>query len=265
MRRHSKYKFAAFVGLFLPLGACSNLSVPDTAGIFGSAQLAPQTGDACGKERAAFADSQSYFSANLVSETMMGGMKSVVSDLAGRLGNGSTSNLTTGLQRDAFSGARSGYLSALAKRSENQHDMVRQMNGDLLQESDQVDALNGSFQRLQSCRFQQAQLIKTKARSGRITAGEARDDLAVQRRLFDEELAKARQSGSNMERRDEQFQYAAQELNSPTQAPAVSQQTRHATDVATVTLPRKREAFVSAVSDAEVRSKSDLGDDVTAS
>ena len=266
MIRQRTYRLATVVGLVLLLSACSNLRVSDPTGMFGSDRLVPQAGDPCASERAAFSSSQSYFGANLVSDTMMGSMKSVASNLAGRIGSGSTTNLTRGLGPTAFRGAQAGYLSSIAKRSSgNEAEMVQQMSSDLRRENEQVDKLHGSFERLQSCRFQQAGLIKTRARSGRLMPDEAREELGVERRLFDEELAKARQSGSNMENRDEQFQYAAQELNRPGAAPAVSVQTKHAADVTNVTLPRKRDAFVSAVSDAEVRSKGDLGDNISAS
>jgi hypothetical protein len=64
-----------------------------------------------------------------------------------------------------------------------------------------------------------------------------------------------------MANRDEQFQYAAQELNHSVSVPGAAGQTK----LASVTLPRKRDSFVAAVSDAEVRSKSDLGDDIASS
>ena len=156
-----------------------------------------------------------------MSNTIMGGVKSVFSTVASRIGSGSTSNLSSGLGPTAFRGAQAGYLASIAKSSSGDKTaMVQQMNNDLRQESNQVDTLHSSFARLQSCRFQQARLIKMHARNGQLKPDDARAQLAMERRLFDEELAKARQSGNNMENRDEQFQYAAQELSRPGTAPS---------------------------------------------
>jgi hypothetical protein len=257
---------ASFVGI-LSLGACSGM--PNPSGMFGSdafgpSPLAPQAGDPCASERTAFASSQSYFTADIVSATIMKSLSSMVIGAASRIGSGSES-MTLGLAQDAFTGARSGYLSAIAKRSGNGEEMAQQMSSDLHKENQQVDSLHGSFELLQSCRFQQARLIKTRARSGQLTAAEAREQLGLERRLFNEELASARKSGSNMESRDEQFQYASQEVNQPGATPTVSSQTKHQVAIASAALPRKRDAYVTAVSDAEVRSKDALGDDISSS
>lgn len=264
MMRQRRYPLAALASLVLLLDACSSMPVPGSAGLFGQGSLAPEAGDPCSSERASFANSQSFFANDIVSETMMGSARSMFTGVVGRMSGGPASG--TNIVQDAFSGARAGYLSAMAKRSSgNRAEMVQQMGSDLRQENTQVDALHSTFQRLQSCRFQQARLIKTRARSGRLTPGGAREELAMQRKLFNEELAKAQQSSTNMESRDEQFQYAAQELNHSGTAAGESGQAKRATEVASVTLPRKRDSFVSAVSDAEVRSKSDLSDDIAAS
>lgn len=267
MIRRRVYPLAAITGLLL-LGACSSLPNPSGmmgSGLLGSATLAPQAGDPCASERAAFANSQSYFSADIVSGTMMGGVESMFTGAVSRMASGSTGNVTLGLAQDAFSGARAGYLSAIASHSGNEQEMLKQMSSDLGRENEQVDKLHGSFERLQSCRFQQARLIKTRARSGQLTTAQAREELGTERRLFEEELAMARKSGNNMESRDEQFQYASEEVNRSGATPAASAQTKHAVTVASATLPRKRDAYVTAVSDAEVRSKDALGDDISSS
>jgi hypothetical protein len=251
------HRLTVLLGLVL-LGACSNL--PNPSSLLGPAPLTPQAGDPCASERAAFANSQSYFTADIVSGAMMGGMKSMFTGAVSRLGSGSSGSMTIGLAQDAFSGARAGYLSAIASHSGNEQEMLQQMSSDLHRENEQVDAVHGSFERLQSCRFQQARLIKTRARSGQLTTAQAREELGMERRLFEEELAAARKSGSDMKSRDQQFQYASEEVNRPGAAPAASGQTKHAVAVASASLPHKRDAYVTAVSDAEVRSKDALGD-----
>jgi hypothetical protein len=259
MMRRDVYLLAA-AGLLL-LGACSSL--PNPTGFLGPAPLTPQAGDPCASERAAFANSQSYFTADIASGTRMGGMKSMFTGAVARVSSGSTGNMSLGLAQDAFNGARAGYLSSIANHSGNEQEMLQQMSTDRRRENDHVDTLHGSFERLQSCRFQQARLIKKRARSGQLTTAQAREELGMERRLFEEELATARKSGSNMESRDEQFQYASQELNRPGAAPAASGQTKHAVAIGSASLPRKRDAYVTAVSDAEVRSKGALGDDLS--
>lgn len=248
------------------------------SGMFGGATLAVEPGDPCGAERAAFADSQSFFTREIAVRALTGAVVGAGGGAAiGALANGSSGALTgmlAGALTGAALGAMSGYFDQLQQQHLDQAQLAQAVNADLQRESAQMDHTAATFAALRSCRFAQADAIKAQARRGYIPRAQAQGALAQERGWFDQEVQVAQQAGVNMQNRDQQFAYAADNLHTapPPAAPsrgrarpAPTSTAAAATVAATETIPQKRNSFETSVKTAQAQSASAFSLDTSTS
>jgi hypothetical protein len=237
-----------FVSAALVIGSVSGCAeLPPSLG--GDDNLAVDPADPCGTQRQHFADSQSFFTKEIVVRVVAG---AVVGAGAGAAVGGAT-NGTKGAEIGALVGAvgggllglTSGYWDKLQQQNLDKQQLSRTVNADLRTESSHMDATAGAFAELRGCRYAQAQRIKANARRGAITHDQAQAQLTQERTWFDAEIRVAKAAGVNMQKRDDQFTYAATNLN---QTPAKT--------AATETIPQKRNSFESTVTTAQAQSSS---------
>ena len=256
----------------------------------GNVELTVSPDDPCGQYRAEFAQSKTYFTDKIVSAALTGGLVGAVGGAAVGAaaggGRGAAIGAIVGLAAGALAGGTSAYYKNMAEHARDQAELARGINYDLNREVYQLDHVNATFAQLRECRFHVAQQIKYEVRTGQMSRPAAVDALARQRALFDQEVAVARQYGASMQKRDEQFQVAADNLakNDPnyrpppphyaggyaaggtttttttrtrgrtTTSPSLSP-SQQAVASATETIPEKRSSFASAVDDASTKSQ----------
>jgi len=244
----------------------------------GPSNLAVEPGDPCGAQRAAFADSQSYFTREIAVRALTGAVVGAGGGAAiGSLANGSNGALTgmiAGALTGAALGAMSGYFDQLQQQHLDQAQLAQTVNGDLQRESTQIDHTAATFASLRSCRFAEADAIKAQARRGYIPRAQAQSALAQERGWFDQEVEVAQKAGVNMQNRDQQFAYAADNLHAaPAPAPSHGSRARPAptsaataaTVAATETIPQKRNSFETSVKTAQAQSASAFSLDTSTS
>lgn len=250
--------------LCAPLPGCSQL--PGT--LYGGQALAINSSDACGPQRAEFARSGSFFSDEIATRAATGAaVGTAAGALIGGLANGGQGALRgalAGLIGGVAAGMASAYWERLQQENLDRQTLSQAINDDLRTETASMDHAAASFATLRTCRYDQAQQIKSAAQRGLIGQGEAQGRLAQQRGWFDQEIALAQDVGVTMQRRDAQFTYAAEQLyqapppsyEAPQHAPARIQRdpTASAAVAATQTIPEKRNSFETAVESAKAQS-----------
>lgn len=248
-----------------PLGACSHFP-----GGMSGGQLAVDAADPCGPQRAAFSRSGEFFAQDLAARVTTGAVIGAgVGALAGGLAKGGQGALIgglIGLAGGLAGGLASAYWSRLSQSGLDQQTLSQTVNHDLRSEVDGIDHTLATFADVRACRFGQARSIKADAARGAIARTEAQTRLARQRAWFDEEVAAARTMGANMQKRDEQFAYAAEQMQQAPEAVVPSSprsaQPRgrgasgaSAVVVATQTLPQKRNGFTAAIDAATAQAQ----------
>jgi hypothetical protein len=260
---------AAMVAVSL-LGGCAG------GGISTPGQLAVAPGDPCGPERQAFGQSQTYFTDKIVTGAVTGG---AVGAAGGALIGGLTGGLRgmaigalIGAGAGATAGAVTSYYGTMAERYQDQDTLARAINADLTRESQETEHVTATFARVRECRLAHAVGIRQQVRARTMDRAVARDQLNWQRDRFTEELALADQYRVAMQRRDEEFQAAAQALDksqaAPSSAPrtAAAPPTRQVVVAATETVPEKRSAFAASIASARTQGQAAFNlDDVSAS
>jgi hypothetical protein len=137
------------------------------------------------------------------------------------------------------------------------------MNQDLTRESQEIDHTAATFSRLRACRFGQAWYVKNQAREHVIDRQTALARIAYHRDTFNEELNIAHEFGLTMTKRSQEFQQAANDLQ--TRPPVATQGapvTRAAPSsvaqvnkAATVSVPEKRASYDKTVASAQTNSR----------
>ena len=214
-------------------------------GIGGSANLTVDPGDPCGPQRAAFAQSNEFFTADV--------LKTVgFATLAGA-GAGAGIGAIAGGGRGALTGALIGgglalggsllysYSQYLQEHTTNTGEFASKVDQDMRRESTQIDKTSYDFAQLRTCRFANAALIRRQYNYRQISREQAMGELAQERTWFAQELAQAQQWGVNMQKRDQQFEQATNLLEQK----APPRTSRPAVVTATETLPDKRQSFQS--------------------
>jgi hypothetical protein len=271
---------AAFIALGFATGqlaGCTNVGG-------GNVELAVDPGDPCGQYRAQFAQSKTFFTDQIVSGAVTGG---AVGALGGALiggltggGRGALIGALAGGAAGAIAGGTSAYYQNMQQHAHDQSELARGINSDLDREITELDHVNATFASLRECRFNVAQQVKYQVRTGQISRPAAVTTLDFERRMFDQEIAVARQYGATMQKRDDQFQVAADNLakNDPNYVPppntavVTTTRTTHVTTThrtaqapltpsqqavasATQTIPEKRSSFTQSVDDAATKSQ----------
>jgi uncharacterized protein YcfJ len=240
--------FGLLLSAVLVIG-CASRCAELPASLGGSDNLAVDPADPCGTQRQHFADSQTFFTKEIVVRAVAG---AVVGAGAGAAVGGATNGAkgagigaAIGAVGGGLLGLTSGYWDKLQQQNLDKQQLSQTVNADLRTESSHMDATAGAFAALRTCRFAQAKQIKTNGRRGALTRDQTQAQLAQERSWFDEEIRVAKDAGVNMQKRDEQFTYAATNLN---QGPAKT--------AATETIPQKRNSFDNTVTTAQAQSTS---------
>lgn len=232
------------------------------------ASLAADASDPCQNERSAFAASRTFFQDQIVSGAVTGAAVGAgVGALAGLVNGG---NLRSALIGGAIGGTVGGvvgagnaYYNTLAERAQDQNELAYDMNQDLTRESQEIDHTAAMFARLRACRFGQAWYVKTQAREHVIDRPTALARIDYHRQKFAEEVRIAQEFGLTMQRRDQQFQEAANDLRT---RPAVNAQgapvaraaparVAQVNRAASVSVPEKRASYDNTVAAAQSSSK----------
>jgi hypothetical protein len=244
-----------------------------------SQTLPPDPGDPCQQERATFATSDSFFTANVLDSAGAAALLGAEKPLQTSFNASSVSSSSFSQTLDNMAaGAMKSFVQAVGSSANNSYsDFVhQQFGGDRAQMADRVDsdlAVEGqardqtitNFTALRDCRFDQAAIIKQEAREHTLTHSAAKDALDQERAWFDQEIALATKWGVNMQERDDQFAAAAEAVEPPgspepeRQGPSVRRYHHGGTNrsivvAATETIPDKREALVGTVSRAKAES-----------
>lgn len=233
-----------------------------TSSLGGSDSLAVSPDDPCGQERATFAKSNDFFTADVVKSAGIGALLGGVGGAAigGAIGGGHGAMI--GGLLGIFTGTVTSLTVSYTQYMQQHYNgdpsgMVSGINSDLAVESRARDQTIINFRNLSACRFAQASLIRREASLGQISHDEAEHELTLERGWFDQEIAVAQHWGVNMEKRDEQFQAATSELEkkAPPRGRSRHDPTRRAIVTATETNPDKREALESEVGTAQRESQ----------
>ena len=248
-------------------------------GINSGSELASVAGDTCGQQRHEFGRSRTYFSDRIATGAITGGVigagtGAAIGGLAGGwrgAGIGALAGLATG----AVAGGVTSYYSTMAERYQDRETLAQAINSDLGREAQETERVTATFARLRECRLAQAQSIRQQVRARVIPRPVARDQLFFQRDRFQEELAMADRYRVAMQKRDQEFQSAAQSLEQPapqaggqtmTSRVAAPTQTRQVNVAATETVPEKRNAFAASVAAARTQTQAAFNvDDLAAS
>lgn len=224
-------------------------------GIGGSANLTVSPGDPCGPQRAAFAQSNEFFTPDVLKTvgfaTLAGaGAGAGIGALAGG-GNGAWQGALIGGALGLGGSLLVSYSQYLQEHTTNTVQFADKVDQDMRRESAQIDKTLNNFAQLRACRFANAALIKRQYNYHQISREQAMGELEQERVWFAQELAQAQQWGVNMEKRDQQFQQATELL----QQKAPVRTSRPAVVTATETLPDKRQSFQSSVGHAQSQSQ----------
>jgi hypothetical protein len=252
----------------------------------GNVGLAVDPGDPCGQYRAQFAQSKTFFTDQIVSRAVTGGAVgalggALIGGLAGG-GRGALIGALAGGAAGALAGGTSAYYQNMQQHAHDRAELARGINSDLDREITELDHVNATFAQLRECRFNAAQQVKDQVRTWQMSRPAAVAALDFERRMFDQEIEVARQYGASMQKRDDQFEVAADNLakSDPTYVPppligvtttatrtSPATHTTHPTTAAsltpsqravasaTQTIPEKRSSFTQSVNDAAQKSQ----------
>ncbi len=234
--------------------------------------LVSDPSDECQLYRGEFAKSQTFFTEQIVADVSGG---AIVGGVVG-LGVGlltRTNPLKTGAIGAAIGGAAggvSGYSKVMAEKHRDQLEMSNSVNQDLTREGQEIDHASASFARLRACRFGAATFIKTQVRRRVMDRATAMQQLDQQRRLFAEEIAVAKTYQISMDKRNAQFQDAADTIRQQALSDAAQVQTAAARAAAAqtaatqaqavkqaagVSIPNKRSSYERSIASAETSSE----------
>ena|SRR5947209_4525400 len=167
--------------------------------LFGHGNLAVDPADPCGPARRHFAESQSFFTQEIVVRTAVGALAGAGAGAAIGGASGGSRGAGIGALAGALTGGAigfaSGYWDKLQQEKLDQQQLAQTINADLRTESTRIDQTTASFASLRGCRFAEAARIKSEARRGMIPRTEAERRLGQERAWFDEEVRVAQQAG----------------------------------------------------------------------
>jgi hypothetical protein len=170
--------------------------------------------DACGAEHADFVNAKGYYSEAIVKGAIGGALGGAAlgalgaAVTGGNVGKGAAIGAGTG----ALAGASAAYYNAVSQDNADRAALSKTVYGDVARSNQELDHTSTSFAKLRACRFATAARIKADMKSGTLTRDQAQTQLADQKRRFDEEIAIARQLGTKMEERNEQYRFASDQL-----------------------------------------------------
>ena len=234
--------------------------------------LVSDPSDGCKSYRDEFAKSQTFFTEQIVGDVATGAI------IGGILGIGAgvvtgTSPLKSGAIGAVLGGATggvSGYSKVMAVQHRDQLEMSRSVNQDLTREGEEIDHASASFARLRACRFEAATFIKTQVRRRVMDRATAMQQLDQQRHLFAEEIAVAKTYKISMDKRNAQFQDAADTIRQQALSDTAQAQTAQAQaqmqaqaqaqaqavkQAAGVSIPNKRSSYDRSIASAETSSE----------
>lgn len=171
--------------------------------------------DVCGQARADLESSKDFFTqsviAGAVGGALLGGLGGALfSGLRG--GDDMGESIAVGAATGAVVGGVGAYFQARQKHAADQRELARTVYEDVTKDGAEIDRATLTFIKLKECRFAAAERIKADFKAGRIERATAAARLAEQQRRFDEEIALAEQLGAKMTERQQEYQFAAQQL-----------------------------------------------------
>ena len=272
MKSACKRPLAGFVALTLAASSLSGCAGGPGGGINSGTELAAVPGDPCGQQRYDFGRSQTYFTDKVLTGVVTGGAigagtGALIGGLSGGWQGAGTGALV-GLAVGGVAGGVTSYYSTMSERYQDQATLAEAINSDLTREVQETDRVTATFARLRECRLAQARNIRQQVRAGAMTRAIAREQLIFERDRFQEELALADRYQIAMQKRDQEFQSAAQSLNQPPEASAgatgsasrprtaaAAAPNRKVVVAATETVPEKRNAFAASVASAKTQTQ----------
>jgi hypothetical protein len=171
--------------------------------------------DVCGREHAAFADSQSFYFQQVAQGAVFGALGGAALGAlaaAGQSHGDVAKGAAIGAGAGALVGGAAGYFNARQQQAADQAALANSIYGDIGRAAQEMDRATTTFAALRGCRFAAADRIKAAFRQGTLPREQAAAQLADQQQRFDKELALARQYGAKMAEQDEQFRFAADSL-----------------------------------------------------
>lgn len=249
-RYHKPISIFAALTFVITTSGCANIP-----GMGGSANLTVDPNDPCGPQRRAFAQSNEFFTAEVLKTvgfaTLAGaGAGAGIGALAGG-GRGAGIGALVGAGVGLAGSLAYSYSQYLQEHTTNTSEFASKVDQDMTRESAQIDKTSYEFAQLRYCRFATGAAIKRQYYYHQISREQAMGELEQERMWFAQELAQAQQWGINMEKRDQQFEQATDLL----QQKAPARTSRPAVRTATETLPDKRQSFQSAVGQAQAQSQ----------
>jgi uncharacterized protein YcfJ len=170
--------------------------------------------DACGVEHAKFVESKDYYFHEVAKDVVFGalGGAALGALTAGITGNDVRTGALTGAAAGAVAGGAVGVANAEQQQAADQAAAANALYGDIDHASQQLDRTSTTFVLLRDCRFTAAQRIKEGYRQHALSREQAQQQLADQKKRFDEEVVLARQYGTKMADQDQKFRTISDKL-----------------------------------------------------
>ncbi len=193
----------ALVLLALLMSGCAN-------SITGASYDTSDASDLCRPERQDLKAFQDYFTRSMLQGAAIGALGGA---LMGGLIGGNAKGALIGAGAGAVVGGTVGYYSAKQQAAGgNQAQLTQSVYQDISAENAQIDGVTGAFVRLRDCRFRNAQSVKADYAAGKLSEAAARNQLAVIRTRFQQDIAFAEDLGAKMSTRGQEYQNASNEL-----------------------------------------------------
>lgn len=173
--------------------------------------------EACYPQRKELAGEQDYFSKSVVETAIKGAVGgAVVGGLTAALtGQSIGQGILIGVVGGAVAGAGAGYWNALQKQNAQQDSLtvLATMRDDIQQENARINDFRSKFRALIDCRQNQVTKVRADYAANRLTADQAEVRLAELKRLYDQDIALAREINGKMDERSKDFLFANSQVN----------------------------------------------------
>lgn len=199
-------RLPALLAMGILVGPALAGCVPDSSAPGG--QIA--SNDPCSSQRSQLTSIGDYFEQSMIEGALIGG---IVGGLGGLAIGGDAQSAAIGAGVGAVAGAAAGYYSAKAEANQDRTVLVRDVYKDLSTENTQIDRTTAAFRSVRACRTAEAGRIRADYAAGRITADQAKAQLADVKKKFEWEIAYAEEVSTKMDDRGDEYTYAATEIS----------------------------------------------------
>lgn len=178
--------------------------------------------DACSQYVVQLNSTGEYFTGDILAGAAVG---AVTGGVVGGLASGNWRGALIGAGVGAAVGAAGGYLNALQRQNQNQAGINAQLAGDLGRENQGLDRTQIAFNQLMSCRFQQADAIRSAVREGRLSRDQGQAQMAALRGRTQSEIQVAQTISGRVGTRAAEFDTAVDSVSPGAVAAAKSRRT----------------------------------------